>query len=615
MATTKPIQLRALVAATGALSAAIMLAGPFAGNAVATPAPPTPVVSGATVHFSKNHAYLTLQTTPCTGCTLQVASRYGANAAYPSSLHGKGVQKLLVWHRTRVEMLRDLTTYKLSVWQRSSGVDSATPAHLTITVGEDLFELQSKVFTQPLGPHSLEVDYNMLGDNITQDLAKLSIYVAFGHTPPGSAKKPPTAAPAWTCRVPHCPRHFDATAIVKGLRNHRHYSLSLYGFDAHGNARRGTAQGTVVGIGSYIDGNELRSGLTAFPGALAVDRDGSEHELAFLYANDIGAGLTYVTRPPGAKSFVKTPVRGAADPDTMLLTSSVDGESIDVVLASCRAISVIQVAASANRLPRITAADKVLPQYRCGDGGDGTDASPDLQAAVALSGGRIALLFDDNPRRPHTDPGETVYIGRPGHHFVKTVLPGSVRKVPGGVMTRDPSNGAVYVANTVGNQIDVWKLSTSATTWSRPAKAASISGNGGDNLSSIAATDGQIWLGIYRDANGNDGYSRATPATDGAFIAHRDAAGHWSAVARLPHSGRLAQGILLATSPAGGSIWELDSLVSRHGGNAASGLEERQLRVGSGWSRPTRLTHWYTDVPESIVASWQNSLVYAHQLF
>src|SRR5580698_111726 len=66
MATTKPIQLRALVAATGALSAVIMLAGPFAGNAVATPAPPTPVVSGATVHFSKNHAYLTLQTTPCT---------------------------------------------------------------------------------------------------------------------------------------------------------------------------------------------------------------------------------------------------------------------------------------------------------------------------------------------------------------------------------------------------------------------------------------------------------------------------------------------------------------------------------------------------------------------
>jgi hypothetical protein len=606
---------RIWTAAIGAAGAAVVLAGSAVGVATAAPAPPPPVVSSATVHFSKNQAYIALDTTPCSGCSLQVAARFGANAAYPTSLTGKGVQKLFVEHGTRIVMQSDLTTYKLAIWQRKSGVDSAQPATISVKAGEDLFQLQSRVFTQPRGPHSLEVDYNMLGDGITQDLTKLAIYVAPGHTPPGSPHRAPRGTPAWTCAVPHCPRHFDATAIVDGLTNHQHYGVSLYGFDSHGHAGRGTARGFVVGIGSYIDSDELLGGLTANPGALAVDRLGGQHELASLFADDPGDHLTYVTRRAGSHSFVKTAVRGAGEPDTMFLAASVGGGAIDVVLANCRALYVTSVAASAVRLPTITASDKVLNQYRCSDGGDGTDARPDLQAVVALAHGRLALLFDNDPQHPRADPVQTVYIGQPGHRFVKTVLPGTVSKVAGGVMTRDPSNGAVYVANTVGNQIDVWTLSTSHRSWSQPEKATAVSATGSDSLSSIAAADGQVWLGIYRDADGNDGFSRPTPATDGAFLVHRSASGRWSALSRLPHSGHLAQGILLATSPQGGSVWELDSLVSRRGGNAASGLESRQLRVGHGWSRATRLSHWYTDVPESLVATWQDSVVYAHQLF
>lgn len=612
MATTRRFRPKPLVAALGALSAAVVLIGPMAVTASAATPPPTPVISGATAHYSADNAFIALSTTPCTGCTLHVAANYGASAAFPTSLHGTGVQRLFVSAKTHVTMQRDLTTYKLSVWQRQSGVNSTSPAHVTVVAPEDFYQLRSKVFTLPLGPHSLEVDYNLMGDSVTGDLTKLAIYVAPGHTPPGSATRRPSSAPAWSCTVPHCPHHFDATAVVRGLQTHRHYGISLYGVDGHGHVRRGTAEGLVMGIGSYIGGHELLGGLTAGPGALAVDSSGGQHELASLFT-DPGGHLTYVTRRPGATGFTKRPVKGAGHPDTMMLAVSVDGASIDVVTANCHALDVIEVPASADALPAITGRDKVLDQSRCGNGGDGTNANPDLQAAVALSGGRLALLFDNDPQHPRKDPVQTVYIGRPGHAFTRTVLTGSVSRVAGGVMTRDPVNGQLYVANTAGDHVDVWTLSASLHTWNHPVSAVALGGD--DTLASMAATNGQVWIGLYRDADGNDGFSQPTPSTDGAFLAHRSQSGHWSPLARLAHSGRLAQGILLAASPRGGSVWELDTLVSWHGGNAASGLERRQLRIGHGWSGPTRLSHWDLDDPQSLVAAWQDTAVDAHQLF
>jgi hypothetical protein len=612
MVRTRHLPARSWSAALGALSIAAVMVGPMAVSASAATPPPAPVITGAIVHYSADNAFIALNTTPCTGCTLHVAANYGAGAAFPTSLHGAGVQDLFVSAKTHVTMLRDLTTYKLSVWQRQAGVNSTSPAHVTVIAPEDFYQLASKVFTEPLGPHSLEVDYNLLGDGITGDLTKLAIYVAPGHTPPGSATKRPTGAPAWSCTVPHCPRHFDATAVVRGLQTHRHYGISLYGVDGHGHVRRGTAEGFVMGIGSYIGTTELLGGLSANPGALAVDSSGGQHELASLLT-DPGGHLTYVTRRPGAHSLTKRLISGAGHPDTTLLATSVNGQSIDVVLANCHALDVIQVSASADELPAITSRDKALDQGRCGSGGDGTNANPDLQAAVALDHGRLALLFDNDPQHPRTDPVQTVYLGRPGHAFHRTVLPGSVSKVAGAVMTRDPSTGAVYVANTTGGHVDVWKLSSSGRTWSQPVSATAIGDD--DTLTSIAATNAAVWIGVYRDADGNDGFSQPTPATDGAFIAHRSASGRWSSLARLPHSGKLAQGILLAASPTDGSVWELDTLVSWHGGNAASGLERRQFRVGHGWSHPTRLSRWDLDDPESLVATWQLGAVYAHQLF
>jgi hypothetical protein len=614
MVTTRRIPAKAWIAAAGALSAAVAMIGPIGATAVAATPPPTPVISGATVHYAPDNAYISLQTTLCTGCTLVVAANFGAGAAYPTGPHAPGSQRLFVENGTRVEMLRDLTTYKMSIWQRKSGVNSASPAHVSVRAGEDFFQLQPKLFTQPRGPHSLEVDYNLLGDGITEDLTTLSIYVALGHTPPGLPRKPPAGSPAWTCSVPHCPHHFDAEAVVKGLETHRHYVVSMYGFDAHGNARRGIAKGFVIGIGGYLDQVDLLGGLTSNPGGLAVDRSGGQHLLAISLTSRGRQLLTYVTRRPGEASLARRRVHGAGGPDSTFLAASVSGRSIDVVTANCRAVDVIAVPASADQLPLITSHDKVLGQHRCGDGGDGTNANPDLQAVVALAHDRVALLFDNDPQHPRTDPVQTVYIGQPGHAFTKTVLPGSVSKVAGGVMTRDPATGAVYVANAADNHINVWTLAASHQTWSQPVPAAALPADGSGTIGSIAATNGQVWVGVFRQADVNDGFSQPTPRTDGDFITHRSASGHWSPLARLPHSDPLAQGILLAANPRGGEVWELDSLVSPHG-NAASGLELRRVRVGHGWSRPTRLSHWRFDDPLSLVATWQAGAAYAHQLF
>jgi hypothetical protein len=611
---SKRHSLRTVLAALAAITAALGLLGSMAGAAAAAPAPPTPVVSAAAVHYSKNHAYITLTTTPCAGCRLVAAARYGAHAAFPTSVHGSGVQRLVVLAGTHVEMLRDLTTYRLSIWQRKAGVDSVQPAHVTVTAPEDFFQLQTTVDVSARGPHSLTVSYGLLGANITGDLARLALYVTPGRTPPGSAHLPPDGRPAWSCTMPNCPHATYPDVVAKGLVTHRHYSVLLYGFDHHGHVRRGTGYGFVVGLGTYVGMHELPGGQSTTAGSLAVDRSGGEHELV-AQLDDPSTGLSYLTRRPGHMQFADQPVRGAGHPDTLFLASSVDGQWIDVVTATCRAVDVIAVPATADRLPAITPHDKVLPQHRCGNGGDGTDAHPDLQSVVALPSGRVALLLDNDPRSGAADPVQTVYLGRPGHHFVRTVLPGSTSKVLGAVMTRDPVTGALYVANTAGDNVDVWTLARSKRSWSKPVVATALRSDGSQILSSIAALDSELWIGVFREADINDGFSRPTPATDGAYLVHRSRAGHWSRLSRLPHSGRLAQGILLATSPDGSAVWELDSLVSRHGGNAASGLERRQLRPGHGWSTPTRLTHWYYDDPLGLVASWQDTAIAVHELF
>jgi hypothetical protein len=595
------------IAMLGALSAVMMLVGPLVTSSQAAPPPPAPVVSGATVHFVKNdNSFIALQTAPCTGCKLVAAARFGASAAYPTSPHGTGVQALVV-RGTKVILLRDRTTFRLSVWQVEGGVRSATPAHLSVKVGEFLAQLQTKDSAQARGAHSLTVTYALQGGSIESDLTKVEIFAARGQTPPGTPTTPPDGMPSWSCVPPHCPHAVYPSVPVRGLESGHTYSISVYGLDGHGHVARGTTKGFVMGLGSYVGSTELSSNDAVAPGSLAVDRDGGTHEFLFagLTHSDLGH-LVYLTRRPGASGFTTTKVHGAKGADTALIAPTVSGNGMDVVMASCSAVDVIQVPSTAMTLPAFTAKDQAVTQHRC-LGEDGENKSPDLVGMVALAHNGLALLFDNDPTHPGSADAQTVYIGSPGHHFHKTVIPGSTNTTSGGFIARDASNGKVYVANTgsAAHAIDVWTLGpVPHTSWSQPVRAAER--QAGESVSSLAATNGQLFLGVYR-------HNQA--ARNGAYVGHRSAAGRWSALARLPHSSKLAKGNLLAANPGSTSVWQLDTIDRHHGTRANSGLEERHFTAGHGWSRPVRLTHWAGDFLDNLVAGWQGGATYDHTLF
>lgn len=594
------------IAVLGVLSAVVMLVGPMVVSSNASPPPPTPVVSGATLHFVKNgNSYIDLKTTPCAGCKLLVSARYGATAAYPTSPHGSGVQALFV-RGTKVILLRDRTTFRLSIWQVEGGVRSAAPSHSSVNVGEFLAQLRTKDMAQARGAHSLTVTYALQGGSIESDLRKVEIFAARGKTPPGTATTPPDGMPSWTCVPPHCPHRVYPSVPVRGLESHHTYSISVYGLDGHGHVARGTTKGFVMGLGSYVGGTELSSNDSVAPGSLAVDRDGGTHEFLFagLTHSDLGH-LDYLTRRPGASGFTTTKVRGAKGADTALIAPTVSGNAIDLAMANCRAVEVIQVPATATTLPAFSAKDQAVTQHRC-FGEDGMNDSPDLVGMVALARDGLALLFDNDPTHPGSHEEQTVYIGSPGGHFHKTVIPGSTNTTSGGFIARDASNGKVYVANAgaAAHAINLWTLGpVPHTSWSQPERAAVR--RAGESVSALAATNGQLFLGVYRHNQ---------KARDGAYVAHRSAAGHWSALARLPHSNKLAKGILLAANPRSTSVWQLDSIDRHHGTRANSGLEERHYTAGRGWSRPVRITHWAGDFLDNLVADWQGGSTYDHTL-
>lgn len=202
--------------------------------------------------------------------------------------------------------------------------------------------------------------------------------------------------------------------------------------------------------------------------------------------------------------------------ETLLSTS---GRQVDAIIASCTGVWTSHAAVSRHTLPALTRA--VHGPSSCGE-----DTSLNLDNAVALPHGRIALLVDPNTGRG----GQfEVYVGRAGHAFHRA---DSQPQFPDGVealrLARDPVTGTRYIAYTHGVQTSPGRTGVQVGVveqqpggdWTSPADVASVSDDYGHRLD-VAAADGDVVVAVSKNA------VAVSDPTPGTLLVERTADGGW----------------------------------------------------------------------------------------
>jgi hypothetical protein len=296
--------------------------------------------------------------------------------------------------------------------------------------------------------------------------------------------------------------------------------------------------------------------------ALTVDRNGGEHVLAYAHpSGDNADGLwEYYTLLPGDHQFTATELDTPADV-SLALVRTVDGNSINVAVATCQGVKVFQVPDSARALPSLDTLPASFADT-CSSSISGGFAGAPVLGMASLADGRVAVLLDMGL----TVPKPAVYIGLPGQAFTKTVMPG------GESITSDLMGNHVYVVaggpydattdRTKGASLQTFDVATSS--WQRTT-ITSVKG-GGPLPGSIAASHGQVWISY------------------GSVVVHRSINNVWSTRAGLPGEAKGLTIDQLVTAPVGSTpeIWAIES--ANCGQN-----QVQEFTSAHGWSGPHRV--------------------------
>jgi hypothetical protein len=360
---------------------------------------------------------------------------------------------------------------------------------------------------------------------------------------------------------------------------------------AGGSTRHSTEQ---LRKGAYVNRIRVPGGYTH---SLAVDRSGGNHWRA--------AGRAYYTLFPGDRKATRAILRkphGFTSTTRPLLhdiVASVNGKQIDIVAANCSEMQVISVSRRTRVLPALRRSDDVA-RASCPSDGQGFSGPSE---ATALAHGRVAVLFQNDPKHP-IGGQSAVYVGRPGHHFARHILPDfDTVGVYGAAIARDPVNGSLWVAEaTKGGAVHVWSARTSHVPFRQPKLVGAVGHN--EFITSMAASHHMVWVGL------TNYYGRPY----GNWLITRDAHGRWATPRHVGPSHSL--GIDLAVDPVSShpSAWEADTLTAKPNGYRVNdGVELRHL-TAHGVGKAERYTAAQYSSLNSIAVRWSGGVSVAFEV-
>lgn len=433
------------------------------------------------------------------------------------------------------------------------------------------------------GAHDLKLE--ILNPRPRRDLRRYDVYAKRGSEAPGTPGTPPHGRPIATVPTTTKAARQRSVVDVTGLEQFRRYTFMVYGV-----SRSGDVAGTST-IAVLVDdeGVHLSTGglsVKGFPGAAFVKApNGTEHALTSVQPTSStsarGSKLTYWTKKAGANRWHRRTVPGRyGDPSHVAqlhLQLSTDGKHVQVAAATCDAISMVTTRVGVQRLPALA---KVQAVDDCGDDVDGP---LEFVGWAPLPNDRaLVVLSDVGTQAPSffiTHPGRALH---PAAGFTPTT--GNVVSQ----IAEDSSTGTIDVLGYDADGSELWSRSA-AGIWSGPAPTP-LGPYPDSAFATMAAANGHLWIGTAR-------YGDAT--TSGVpgklLLTTRSRSGTWSPLARLPHTGHLDGGLLLAANPATGRLHAVWTRGKEKCPTRCSGLLHSAY-VGGEWSTPRFLTHWSRDL-------------------
>jgi hypothetical protein len=318
---------------------------------------------------------------------------------------------------------------------------------------------------------------------------------------------------------------------------------------------------------------------------LVVTPSGAVHVLGSMKVVSGSAPLGYYQSTASGKRFRGGAIPGTAHAFNAAITASPSGSMVyAAVQTGCvtpEGIYVIAKRASATNFPRMTAKDRVATTHVLCTG-DRDPGFPTISGIAALRRGRVAVLVNGT-FVTHGHKGIGLYVGKPGKAFrrvslhAQTFSDGGTESNQDPEMALNPRSGDVDIAYSLINEggVDVWTYRNNGHLIG-PRQVVAPRQGWAVTVDSIAANDGQIWLGLER---GKVGSLTGT-------IVHRTRHGHWDKP-RFAHltrrdgtSSRLMLAVVRATNAV--HVSYEDSL----------GTVERTLDASGRWGRanllPTR---------------------------
>lgn len=263
---------------------------------------------------------------------------------------------------------------------------------------------------------------------------------------------------------------------------------------------------------------------------LVIAPSGEVHVFGSMKVPSGSPPLGYYRRAASGNTFHGGAVRGAKHSFNAAIAANPSGSMVyAAVQTGCispEGIYVIAKRASAANFPRMTSKDRVATTHvTCT--GDRDPNFPDIADIAALRGGRVAVLVNGT-FRDHGHDSIGLYVGKPGKAFKKVSL--HSRTFPSeGIqddffdpeMALNPRSGDLDIAYSpfatdFSRGVDVWTYRNNGTLHG-PRQVVAPRNGWTVSVDSIAANDGQIWLGLER---GKFGSLTGT-------IVRRTRHGHW----------------------------------------------------------------------------------------
>jgi hypothetical protein len=548
------------------------------------------------LHVDREAVAIMWDHTLCSGCALRVAWRYGADSPYPTSYatasHHDGLGR-----RTFLDYgqfgRHDRTVYRLSFWAYRDGVYSGA-VHREIRVPEYYGGLRAHFSARVRSSTSIALrlgdEFNPAWDNWYQ-FSGWKLWMGTTEHPSGRDSRPPDRPPVKKCIGHKC---LDTKRLVlRNLDPETRYSISIFGYDRHGDARRSYQLSGTALTGFYVTGSGQTPGQNkqADHTRFALDGAGGRHVVDAVHHGD-ETHLTYRTRFRGDSGWTSNAVDGTfrSGFGYWLHTGvTTDGKKVYAVRSSCDGIYVTWASVTARRLPR---PKRVLtPDIdRCQNDyplvyAAGVVPRPSQQIEILAAGDY------DVPWAPMPPP-KLLIVTSDGSVSEDDAPATADVDVDG--LSRDPVTGELAL---FGSRSDGTKNGRQTFAWTRATDGAWV---GPVTIAEDTAVEGyrrnsaDLWNGRIIVAFNRFVLCTSCPNTSsdgGVFNVTRSDTGVWSLPTRVPHTTNADEEPVVVTSP-----------LSEHAHLAyksPTGIRQTVQRDGS-WSDPKSLTSWEQDFPTGL---------------